>query len=440
MLERALRGLNPEPPADSPPMQMEPHDAPPPPPAPKRPRWLLALISLPVIPVAFALLRVAHGAAEHPQASVSPQARGRVSNWMRASDLERLKLEDNRASIPLKGGKLRASLTLNMPLQRKVKRTLERYEVPFASLVALEPVSGKVLAYVNHSSANPRAGDLARDPSPPAASIFKIVTTAALLRQGVDGKTKACVHDSLHGLDASHLKDIPSIDKACIDIGTALANSTNAVFAKLATRRLKPAALAAEAKAFGFGQQLPFDFPWNASPFDMPKASLEYARMSAGFWHSQLSPLHAATLAATIANDGVRKAPFLVARIDRARPADSKKQPSSVYRYAPSKAQRVLSPQIAAELSRMMRGTVRFGTAKSAFFDRKGRPFLPGIEVAGKTGTLSSQKPYRGYTWWVGFAPAEAPRIAVAALVVNTPKWRIKASFLAREALRAYLR
>ena len=87
-----------------------------------------------------------------------------------------------------------------------------------------------------------------------------------------------------------------------------------------------------------------------------------------------------------------------------------------------------------------MERTVSRGTARSAFFDDKGQPFLPGIIVAGKTGTLTRERPsYRGYTWWVGFAPLERPTIAVAALVVNTPEWRIKASYLAREALRYHL-
>jgi cell division protein FtsI/penicillin-binding protein 2 len=87
----------------------------------------------------------------------------------------------------------------------------------------------------------------------------------------------------------------------------------------------------------------------------------------------------------------------------------------------------------------MMELTVSRGTAHGAFFDQAGNAFLPGIAVAGKTGTLTAESPYRGYTWWVGFAPAERPTIAVAALVVNSPRWRIKASYVAREALRYYL-
>jgi penicillin-binding protein A len=99
----------------------------------------------------------------------------------------------------------------------------------------------------------------------------------------------------------------------------------------------------------------------------------------------------------------------------------------------------VIGRSTAAALASMMTHTVTEGTAHSAFFDAKGRPYLPGISVAGKTGSLSSEQPYRAYTWWVGFAPEHDPEIAIAALIVNTPKWRIKASYAAREALRYYL-
>ncbi|HEX6240869.1 MAG TPA: penicillin-binding transpeptidase domain-containing protein, partial [Polyangiales bacterium] len=99
----------------------------------------------------------------------------------------------------------------------------------------------------------------------------------------------------------------------------------------------------------------------------------------------------------------------------------------------------VLERRTAEQIARMMRLTVTTGTAKKFFFDDHGNPFLPGVEVAAKTGTLSKERPYRGYTWWIGFAPAAAPKIAVAALVVNSPKWRIKAGYVGREALRHYL-
>jgi cell division protein FtsI/penicillin-binding protein 2 len=145
-----------------------------------------------------------------------------------------------------------------------------------------------------------------------------------------------------------------------------------------------------------------------------------------------MSPLHAAMIAATVANHGRMMRPQIVDRIVDA-------SGKLVSRAEPELHRSVLERRTADLLARMMRTTVAQGTARKTFFDAKGNPFLPGIEVAGKTGTLSKERPYRGYTWFVGFAPAKAPKVAVAALIVNSPKWRIKAAYLAREALRYYL-
>lgn len=56
--------------------------------------------------------------------------------------------------------------------------------------------------------------------------------------------------------------------------------------------------------------------------------------------------------------------------------------------------------------------------------------------AVGKTGSLADKKPFRDYSWFVGFAPKEDPKIAVAAVIVNDPKWRIRATWLGREAMR----
>ena len=126
----------------------------------------------------------------------------------------------------------------------------------------------------------------------------------------------------------------------------------------------------------------------------------------------------------------------------RTRPSSnaSKAAPAKPSTSTPHAPFRQVLPRHTAQLAgEMMTRTVTKGTAKKAFQDSKGRPFLPGIRVAGKTGTLSRYNPHRTYNWWVGYAPVDDPKIAVAALVVNEPKWRIKASYVAREALREYL-
>jgi peptidoglycan glycosyltransferase len=215
-------------------------------------------------------------------------------------------------------------------------------------------------------------------------------------------------------------------------LAEALGSSINAVFAKLADRKLSPKVIERYAQAFGFGHALPFDVQTRLSPAEVPEQRLELARTAAGFWHTHMSPLHAALIAATIANDGVMPRPTLVSRVLDA-------SGHALFASSPSAYRSVISRATARTVGHMMTETVAHGTARSAFHDPRGRPFLPGISIAGKTGSLSSDQPYRAYSWWIGFAPEDAPKIAVAALVVNTPKWRIKASYLAREALRYYL-
>jgi cell division protein FtsI/penicillin-binding protein 2 len=75
------------------------------------------------------------------------------------------------------------------------------------------------------------------------------------------------------------------------------------------------------------------------------------------------------------------------------------------------------------------------GTARRIFHERGFRV----IDAVGKTGSLADRHPFRDYSWFIGYAPKTDPQIAVSALVVNGPKWRIRATWLAREAMRLYL-
>ena len=101
---------------------------------------------------------------------------------------------------------------------------------------------------------------------------------------------------------------------------------------------------------------------------------------------------------------------------------------------------RVVSKETAAAVTTMMEHTVSEGTSYRAFRDASGAPFLPGVSVAGKTGTLSEGDHL--YTWFTGFAPSRTVPgvrpVAIAVLVVNHPTWRLKANVVAREMLRAY--
>jgi len=375
---------------------------------------------------------------EHPPADASPAAR-----WARALDGfdpagPHAAGPDGALRSPLPGGR-EAVLSLDPTLQAHLEAELARFEVPFGAVVAVEPASGRVRAWASHSTANPGAGDLARDPSPPAASVFKIVTAAALVDTAdVGPDSRVCWRGGVRGLETWHLSDDAARGGECNTLAEAMGGSINVIFARLADRHLDTPTLRRYASAFGFGHALPFDAPTRGSAVAIPDravARLEFARTAAGFWHTHLSPFHGALLAATIANDGRMPRATMV---DQVRGADGA---VLLDRRPPEVVRPVIPRRTARLVAQMMEHTCRrHGTAGGAFFDPRGRPFLPGVRVAGKTGSLSTERPYRGYSWWVGFAPADAPRLAVAALVVNRPRWRIKASYLARETLRVGLR
>ena len=346
-------------------------------------------------------------------------------------DIDRARPMGERWVVPRRDG-TRAVLTVDHDLQSHIQELFRTYDVPAGGLVAIEPQTGRVLAYVGYEAGKGDNMDVVTDPTPPAASVFKIITASALLDAGVKSTTSVCYGGGMRGLNSADLVDSKTRDRWCATLADALGYSINAIFAKLADRHLNQERMAQYVSAFGFGQRLPFDLPASPSPAEVPQSRLERARMAAGFWHSQLSPLHGALLASTIANDGGMPYAAIVDRIESS-------SGQTLYRHSPQTFRQVVPRLTARRAGEMMTRTVTHGTAKKAFWDSRGRPFLPGISVAGKTGTLSRSNPYRRYTWWVGYAPVDDPKIAVASLVVNEPKWRIKASYVAREALREYL-
>ena len=205
-------------------------------------------------------------------------------------------------------------------------------------MVAIEPASGRVLAYVSHSSADPAAGDLARDPAPPSASVFKLVTSAALLDAGVEPTRDRLLQRRPAPAGAAPTStDNPKRDRSCATLEEAIGGSINAVIAKLADRHLDRARIERYAQAFGFGHALPFDAETRPSPFDVPADRLELARTAAGFWHMHMSPLHGALLARRSPTAASCRAPGMVERV-----VDAKDRVQ--YNFAPS-AYRTVIPR-----------------------------------------------------------------------------------------------
>ncbi|GAC1570174.1 MAG: hypothetical protein NVS3B20_01650 [Polyangiales bacterium] len=350
------------------------------------------------------------------------------SSALSGLDLQSISIDDSGAVAAAARGRI-AKLTLEPRLQNAAQQLLSKHKLPQGAIVMIEPSTGKVLAYASRGG---EGHDLAVEANAPSASVFKMVTGAALVQvAGVSPDLKTCYSGGEQKILAVDLKDDPKRDTYCATLGQALGRSINTVFARLAAKKLSPTDLSTIAAQLGYGTPIPFDVPVSVSKIDLPTDPLGFARTAAGFWNTTLSPLHGALLAATVANGGVTMRPFVVSEV-----LDGT---TSLYKAPqPSAWRKAIEPTTAATLEKMMVETVSQGTSYKAFHDAKGKAFLPGIEVAGKTGTLNQSSPVKLFTWFVGFAPVQSPKVAIAALVVNDPVWKVKANVLAREVLQFY--
>jgi cell division protein FtsI/penicillin-binding protein 2 len=346
-------------------------------------------------------------------------------------DLLDLVPQPGRVESPLRHGAT-AELTLDPELQRSVRTLLDRHDVPESGVVLMNIKNGDVLVYASRVSGS-TPFDVNASAEEPAASIFKLMTAAALLEKpGISAETEQCYRGGQSRIIADELRDDPARDRWCANLAMAMGRSINVVFARLARRLLTPESLSETAGAFGFGASTPFDVETEAPMAALPSDPLEFARAAAGFWHSSLSPIAAASIAQTIANAGLTYRPRIVRAV---RDGDETSWRALA---EPTPLRRAVSARVAHELTKMMVQTVASGSAYKAFHLANGNAYLPQIRVAGKTGTLTRHEDERHYTWFVGFAPADKPEVAVAALVVNTPNWRIKGPQLGRDVLRAY--
>jgi penicillin-binding protein A len=334
-------------------------------------------------------------------------------------------------------------LTVDAALQRELTRLLESYNTPHAAVVVLEPGTGRVLAMAEHSHGQPGLRGLAVRAAFPAASIFKIVTGSALLKKGLAPDTEECFHGGKRRLKLALLQD-SARDSLCYSLALAMGKSANVVFAKLTSKHLSAEDLRREAELFGFNRPLHFDVPTDVSPAVIPDGGFALAETGAGFGDVYLSPLHGALMTAVVANGGrwqdavLLEPPESAGLAPDAMPARELADGIRLDGAGGSafgEPLQVMTPELAKAMTDMLEETVTRGTARRVFRQR-------GFQVdgaVGKTGTLADRTPFRDYSWFVGFAPRDAPRVVVAAVVANGPIWRIRAPFVGREAMRMAL-
>jgi penicillin-binding protein A len=329
----------------------------------------------------------------------------------------------------------RILLTIDPALQDAALQIFRNREVPYAAAVMLDVRDNSVLVMAGHSSMDPQVDpmEVVASAWAPAASVFKLVTSAALLETGnVNAGTQVCFSGGLHGITDDELRDDPARDTQCESLSSAVAHSYNLVIGKLAMAHLGQDQLAQVAKTFLFETDIPFEFNVERSPAHIPSDPKERAKVAAGFWNIDMSPIHGALLASIFARGGMVQPPHVIAQVHG--PDGTDLTP------ALAKPERVISREISDAIGAMMQATTTNGTARISFRDGQGNDYIQGVRVAGKTGSLTGKRaPSLNYNWFIGFAPADRPEIAFAVLLANEPAWRIKAHYAARRLVQVYL-
>ncbi len=297
------------------------------------------------------------------------------------------------------------------------------------AVVAIDPRTGAVLAMVSKPSFDPaklssfdpaeirtyykQLNAATSDPllnraiskTYPPGSTFKVITSAAALANGVTPTTQIPSPTELDlPLTTATLKNFggETCGGATSTLADALRISCNTAFGSLGLS-LGADKLRDQAEAFGFDAddlRVPTTVATSRFPEDPDKPSTAFSAI--GQFDVRVTPLQMAMVAAGVANGGEVMKPYLVrevqapdlSRLDQADP--------EVYK-------RAVSGDIAAELTRMMELVVSDGTGKAAQ--------IPGVRVAGKTGTAQHAAGKPPHAWFIGFAPADDPQVAVAVVI-----------------------
>jgi len=323
--------------------------------------------------------------------------------------------------------------TLVPELQKEAETVLSRYDVPYGAFVAVEPKTGRILAMAEYAKDPADRGHLFTA-GHPAASLIKIVTASAALDTArITPESVYRFEGSPYKLSARKLSPKNARrENNETTFGQALGKSNNVVFAKVGADVVGPERFSQALYAFGFNRPIPFDFPLEESHALVPAERFELGKTAAGLENAFISPVHAALLAAAVANDGVMMRPYVLEEVD-----DAAGVP--LYRAdTPRVYDRTATERVAKLVGEMMRNTVTEGTSRSTL-RKSAKKLLSRVARAGKTGTLTGEEPPGRYEWFIGFAPAENPDIAVAGLVVNQGDlWHINGTYAAAAVMKEY--
>jgi peptidoglycan glycosyltransferase len=365
-----------------------------------------------------------------PTRSVPDSGGGAFDHGFTPADLHAL-LQSGRPDGLLPNGN-RVVLSLNEELQAEIFDLFRRFDPVFGVFAAMEPDTGRVVALVGYRRGGESDPWLPLKAIYPAASLIKVITASAAIERGnVSPQDEISYRGGIYGITRRgiHARDGRGTPKMTLE--EAIARSANAVFGKVAVNDVGGPVLEEYLAKFGFGEKIPFDLPVETSHGQVPREEFELARTGAGFGEVYVSPLHMAMIMSAIASGGAMPRPVLIDRIE-----DSEGMP--LYESSPMKWRDTVLPETANAVVRMMVKTVEIGTSRRTFGTPERTPLLHDMDVAAKTGSLSGWTPSVHFEWFAGVAPVGSPRLALSALVVNDSRWKIKGSYVGKEAFNSY--
>lgn len=328
-----------------------------------------------------------------------------------------------------------AEYTIRPDLQQHLDEIYQRWEPDYAAFFAMDARTGAVLAYSDfvRNASDDVYGHLALHALFPAASVFKMITAAAALdRDAVDpdtimpynGKSTSLYKKQVLQHRETKWTRRPTLTKA-------FGESVNTVFARLGVYELGARALNEYAHRFAFNRyDLLTDIPIDLGRSDIEDDQWVLAEVASGWTRrTTLSPVHGAMLASAIANNGRIPVPYSVERL-------TNQYGWPVYVGAPRYLDDAIAGQTVEEMRALMQETVYRGSARRhfrGFFDEHAD-----VEVGGKTGSLTGDRPEGRNEWFVGYARRGDDRIAFASLTVSKEKWRVKPAHVARQFIEKY--
>jgi cell division protein FtsI/penicillin-binding protein 2 len=326
--------------------------------------------------------------------------------------------------------------TIDLKLQEYIEGMLQRSRTLQSAVVVLNSIDGRVIAMVDHDSNGNRA-NLNLKADYPAASLFKIVSAAAVLENSnYSPNTALYFRGRRHTLYKSQLKQVKDRWTTETTLRRAFALSNNSVFGKLGIFELGQGVLTEYAEKFAFNRTIPFDLNLAMSSVSVPVDKFGLAEIASGFNKKTLiSPLHAALLASVVVNKGRMPTPWLVDNIQ-----DETGQ--VLYHADTAVFSQPVSSETAAELASLMKYAAQSGTSRSAFRKLRRKKLFKQFELGAKTGTINDKLDRFKYDWVTAFAltPDGKSGITVGVLGVHGKILGTRSTEMVRAIIDYYFR